>query len=217
MKISAKLSVLSVIIGMTMLVHSPLYANDAVKIYKYSLSDGADICFKKIKEKLGEETKVSTISSFFASGSEIDPRSANRPQGVMTTCTVSYQNPENSKRLLSMSMDTRTGEFKKPLQVEIRVSGDSSKFDLNNYLIALDKVNLSPLPAFMESQEKNLSAHYSKFAWTGVRLSSPGTFSNKHQLRVDVAGRLAVNDIKESGYAEFSVDGKKVIKNRLIK
>ncbi|WP_411703726.1 hypothetical protein [Edaphovirga cremea] len=215
MKKSVKLSALSITLGMAMLTHFPLYANGTD--YKYSLTDGIDICFKKVKEKLGDEAKVSTIRASFASGGDIDPRSANRPQGVMTTCTVTYQNPEDPKKLLSMRMDTRSGEFKKPALVEIRVMGDASKFNVNDYLISLDKVVLTPLTAFMTSQEKNLSEHYSKFAWTGVSLSAPGTFSNVHHLRIDVEGRLAVNDIKESGYADISVDGKKVNKNRLIK
>ncbi|OWF76243.1 hypothetical protein B4903_17590 [Yersinia frederiksenii] len=215
MRVSTKFNMLSAIAGITIFLHSPLYAADIVRNYKYSLSDGIDICFKKVKEKLGGETKVSTLSTFFSSGGEI--KSRNEPQGAMTTCSVSYLNPENANRLLSMRMDTRTGEFQSPRQVEIRVSGDSAKFNLNNYLIPLDKIDMSSLPAFMASQEKKLSERYSTFAWTGVRLTSPGTFSNKHQLRVDVGGRLAVNDILDTGYAELSVDGKTVNKNRLVK
>ncbi|CNI35559.1 Uncharacterised protein [Yersinia frederiksenii] len=217
MRVFTKLNILSTIAGTTIFFHSPLYATDTVKNYKYSLSDGIDICLKKVKEKLGDETKVSTLSTFFSSGGEIKSRSTKEPRGAMTTCSVSYLNPENANRLLNMRMDTRTGEFQSPRQVEIRVSGDSSKFNLNNYLISLDKIDMSSLPAFMASQEKKLSEHYSTFAWTGVRLTSPGTFSNKHQLRVDVGGRLAVNDILDTGYAELSVDGKTVNKNRLVK
>lgn len=64
MKKSVKLSALSITLAMTMLMHSPLYANDTVGNYKYSLLDGIDICFKKVKEKLGDEAKVSTIRGF---------------------------------------------------------------------------------------------------------------------------------------------------------
>ncbi len=214
---SAKLSRLSIALGMTMLLHFPLYANDAVENYKYSLRDGIDICFNKVKEKLGDKAKVSTIRASFASGGEIDPRKAGRPQGMMTNCTVSYQNPEDPRKLLNMRMDSKTGEFNKPRLVEIKVMGDPSKFDINDYLISLDRIDLSPLPAFMASQEKKLSEYYSKFAWTGVSLSAPGTFSKVHHLRVDVEGRLAVNDIKDSGYAGLSIDSKVINNNRLTK
>jgi hypothetical protein len=53
----------------------------------------------------------------------------------------------------------------------------------------------------MEAQKERLSGVYSKYTWTAVRLSSPDGFSDKHTLRLDVAGRLATNDIKENGYA----------------
>lgn len=212
-----KLSTLSITLGVTILMHAPLYANDKIDNYKYSLSDGIDICFKQVKEKLGYEAKISTIRASFAPGGEIDPRNINKPQGAMTTCTVTYQNPADPKKLLSMHMETRSGEFQKPRQVEIRVTDNPSKFNLDDYLISFDKIDLSSLPAFMTSQEKSLSEYYAKFAWSGVSLSAPGAFSREHLLRIDVEGRLAVNDIKSSGYASLSVDGKKVAKNRLIK
>jgi hypothetical protein len=80
----------------------------------------------------------------------------------------------------------------------------------------LAQVNAAALSSIMESQKERLSGVYSKYAWSGVRLSSPGAFSDTHTLRLDVSGRLASNDIKEDGYASISADGKTITTNNLL-
>ncbi|WP_154675983.1 hypothetical protein [Entomohabitans teleogrylli] len=184
--------------------------------YKYSLSDGPDICFQKVKEKLGATATVYSIRSSFAPGEKITS-DTQYPDGAMTTCSVSYPNPDDPRKLLSMWLDNKTGEFQKPREVEIRVSGDASRFRLEDYLISLEKVDLSHLETFMAEQETALGKRFSVWAWKGVRLEEPGVFNNVHRLDIGVEGRLASNDIKDSGYATLSVDSKKVIKNRLMK
>ena len=44
----------------------------------------------------------------------------------------------------------------------------------------------------------------------------PGAFSDEHTLRLDLEGRIAANDIKNSGYASVSVDGTTVVRNHLL-
>ncbi|RZF65178.1 hypothetical protein EWE75_07360 [Sphingomonas populi] len=187
---------------------------DAPKTAAPTLAQGPDVCFRAIAKQLGADVKVSEINSFFSPGSKIDA-SDDEPEGELTTCSVKYQNPEDPRKLLSISMDTHTGTFGKPAPVEISVSGgDASKFKLEDILIPLSTVNAAGLTSIMESQKAKLSSVYSHYAWSGVRLLSP-RFSDVHTLRVDVDGRLASNDIKENGYLSILTDGKTVKINRL--
>ncbi len=49
-----------------------------------------------------------------------------------------------------------------------------------------------------------------------MRLSGPDAFSRTHTLRLDLDGRLAANDIRESGYASVSLDGRRITANHLM-
>ncbi|MET0246345.1 MAG: hypothetical protein ABW182_06310 [Sphingomonas sp.] len=181
-----------------------------------NLSEGPDVCFRAIAKHLGADVKVSEINSFFSSGSEIDSTD-DEPLGQLTVCSVQYQNPSDPRKLLSSSLDLATGTFDTPKPVEITVmGGDASKFNLEDHLIPLSKVNAAGLKAVMDAQKPKLDGVYSRYAWSGVRLSSPDSFSNTHTLRLDVDGRLKSNDIKESGYASVSTDGTTVTKNFLL-
>ena len=180
-----------------------------------TLSQGPDVCFKAIAKHLGADTKVSEITSFFASGSDVDPRDT-KPAGELKTCTVQYQNPADPRKLLSTSLDLRTGNFSEPSPVEISVmGGNAAEFRLEDHLIPLSSINAAALTGVMDAQKERLSGVFSKYAWSGVRLSSPGPFSDKHTLRLDIEGRLAANDIKESGYASVTLDGQKIVTDHL--
>jgi hypothetical protein len=186
------------------------------KVAAPTLAQGPDVCFKAIARHIGANTKVSEITSFFSSGAEIDP-SSTEPQGQLTTCSVQYQNPDDPRKLLGTRLDIATGQFDKSAPVEISVTGgNASEFKLDDYLIPLSQLNPAALTAIMDSQKARLSGVYGKYAWTGVRLSSPDAFSQTHTLRLDVEGRLASNDIKESGYASITPDGKKITTNYLL-
>ena len=180
-----------------------------------NLSDGPAACFEAIAEHLGADTKVSEITSFYSAGSEIDP-GASRPQGEMTTCTVEYQDPEDPRKLVGTRMDMRSGEFQAPQRLEITVMGNPADFKLEDHLIPLSQVDAAALTGIMDAQKAALGGVYTPYAWTGVRLSAPDAFSDVHTLRLDVEGRLASNDIKSSGYASVSVDGKKITSNHLL-
>lgn len=180
-----------------------------------TLAQGPDVCFRAIAKHLGPDAKVSEITSFFSAGSEIDS-SDDEPQGQLTTCTVEYQNPEDPRKLLATRMDVDTGSFSPAAPVEIRVSGNAAEFKLDDYIMPIGQIDAAALAGVMEEQKARLSGVYSKYAWTGVRLSAPGPFSDKHTLRLDITGRLASNDIKESGYASVTTDGKKITTDHLM-
>ncbi|RIV77947.1 hypothetical protein [Pelagerythrobacter aerophilus] len=179
-----------------------------------TLADGPDVCFKAITKHLGADTKVSEITSFFSTGSEIDS-SDSRPQGQMTICTVEYQSPDDPRKLVSTRLDLASGEFSPPQPIEITVMGNAAEFNLEDYLVPLSQINASGLASVMEAQKSKLGDVYSRYAWLGVRLSAPDAFNDKHTLRLDVEGRLASNDIKESGYASVSLDGRTITADHL--
>ncbi|RZL28748.1 MAG: hypothetical protein EOP64_03475 [Sphingomonas sp.] len=189
--------------------------SDAPEVAALNISAGPDVCFRAIAKHLGPDAKVSEINSFFSSGKDIDS-SDDEPQGQLTVCSVQYQDPADPRKLLGTSMNVRTGKFASPSPVDITVSGgDASEFKLADYIIPLAQVNAAGLAPFMEAQKAAMSKIYSRFTWSGVRLMSPGAFSNVHVLRLDIDGRLAINDIKKTGYAEFAIDGKTLKENNL--
>jgi hypothetical protein len=180
-----------------------------------TLAQGPDVCFRAIEKHLGKDVKVSEITSFFSAGSDIDSNDSE-PQGTLTSCTVQYQNPEDPRKLLGTRMDVATGQFGAPEMIEISVAGgDAASFKLDEYLIPLSAVNAAGLTSTMEAQNARMSGLFGKYAWTGVRLAAPGPFSDTHTLRLDIAGRLASNDVKHSGYASVSLEGKSITKDHL--
>jgi hypothetical protein len=180
-----------------------------------TLADGPDVCFKAIANHLGADAKVMEITSFFSAGSEIDS-SDKEPQGQLTSCTVDYQDPSNPVKLIGTRMDVATGTFSAPHQIELNVSGDAANFKLDDYVVPLSQVDAAALAGQFEALKPQLEGVYSKYAWTGVRLSPPGAFSDVPTLRLDLQGRLAANDIKKGGYASVSLDGKTVVRNHLL-
>jgi hypothetical protein len=180
-----------------------------------TLASGPDVCFREIAKKFGSEVKVAEITSFFSPGEAIAGRSSE-PQGQMTSCSVSFQNPSDPRKLLSARFDTRTGRFGEPDPVEITVMGNAANFRLSDYVVPLSRVNAAALTGVMSAQENRLKSVYGDYAWSGVRLSGPDAFSRTHTLRLDLDGRLAANDIRESGYASVSLDGRRITANHLM-
>ena len=190
-------------------------ASGATRGRVFKLADGPDVCFRAVAAHLGADARISELTSFFSAGTEIDSGD-DEPAGTMTTCSVEYQNPDDPRKLLGTSMTMDSGTFSPPRPIEITVSGgDASAFKLDDYLIPLAKIDAARLKTVMDGQQQRLDKIYSRHAWTGVRLSSPGPFSDVHTLRLDLDGRLASNDIKEGGYASVSVDGSKIVTDHL--
>ena len=181
-----------------------------------TLAEGPDVCFRAVAKHLGADAKVAEVLSFFSSGKEIDG-DTDEPAGQATLCQVQYQDPNDPRKLLSTRVDFKTGQFIDPVPVEISVSsGDAASFKLDDILIPLSQVHPEKLSAVMAAQKLKLDGVFSRYAWSGVRLDNPGAFDDIHTLRLDVEGRLASNDIKESGYAALKVDGKTMVRNLLL-
>lgn len=180
-----------------------------------TLASGPDVCFREIAKAFGPNIKVAEITSFFSPGEAIKGPGAE-PRGEMTSCTVEFQNPADPRKLLSARYDSRTGAFGEPNPVEITVMGNAADFRLSDYVVPLSRVDAAALAGVMAAQDKRLKTVYGDYAWSGVRLSAPDAFSRTHTLRLDLDGRLAANDIRESGYASVSLDGKRVTRNFLM-
>lgn len=180
------------------------------------LASGPDVCFRRIADRFGADLKVAEITSFFSAGADISDRSA-MPRGQMTTCSVMFQDPDDPRKLKGAQYDFQSGQFGEPRPVEIRVIGmDPARFRVSDHVIPLAQVNAAALTGVMRAQDQRLRSVYGDYAWTGVRLEAPDAFSSTHTLRLDLEGRIAANDLKGSGYASVSTDGKRVTRNHLM-
>tara|TARA_A100001391_G_scaffold78331_1_gene50573 strand:+ start:33234 stop:33854 length:621 start_codon:yes stop_codon:yes gene_type:complete len=180
-----------------------------------SLSAGPDVCFNAVADQIGSDAKVSEITSMFSAGPDVDS-SASEPAGTMTVCTAYYQNPDDPRKLLSISYVPALGEFTDPADVEVSVSGDAADFNLEDYLVPLSEVKAGALSAVFDANEAQLADKYSAYAWTGVQLADPGTFNDEFALRIAYEGRLKSNDVKDDGYAMVALDGTTVTDNNLF-
>lgn len=180
---------------------------------------GPGACFDLVRENLGKQTKVNEIDSNFSTGKDIDPQLIDPEDtpaaGTLTHCSVKYQSPDDPKKLVQANLDIDTGTFSDPQPLEITVMGDAATFDLEDHLVALSQVDTDPVQGQMDQQQAKLDGVFSAHAWSGVSLTPPDAFSAVHLLRVDVAGRLASNDILDHGFLELSVDGATVVKDNL--
>jgi len=181
-----------------------------------SFDDGYDVCFKAAQAALGDDAMVSTIATLFSSGSDIDSMQSY-PRGTMTGCKVEYQDPDNPMAMLSMDYDNNEGGFGEARELEITViGGDASEFRVEDYVVRLGDVNIAAIGTMMEAKKADLDAAYSDYAWTGVRLDSPGVTSLDHALNITLTGRLASNNVKETGSARIGIDGTTVIRDGLL-
>jgi hypothetical protein len=190
---------------------------DALDTYKFSYADGVDICFKKIKEKLGEATMVNSIQSIFKV-KNTDAGQKSNP--FLYVCTVKYQDPQNPKQLLSLNMDTNTGEFKEPRPLELNIiGGDAEKFKLESILIPLKDVNTSTVQAKIDQNMSKLDARYTDYSVYFLDLADRGVLNTEqsHTLSLNIAGKFKTNGTKASIGMKLSIDGQQVISNDLDK
>lgn len=188
---------------------------DIASDYRYSLqADGPDICLRRVVETLGKETKVTSVKTFFGTGKALSSSPAFvTPKGVLKTCSVEYQDPQDGKKLLSLDMDAFSGEFKAPVPVKITVTGNADSFKLDDYLIPLDKVDASTIKTFLDGKTSWLDSYFSEHALSALTLNEPGPFNDKHVLSIRMDGLLTSNGINKYVTASFSMDGKRVIKD----
>jgi hypothetical protein len=189
----------------------------ALDTYKFSYADGVDICFKKVKEKLGETAMVNSIGSIFKV-KKTDGGQKSNP--FLYVCTVKYQDPKNPKQLLSLSMDTNTGEFKEPRPLELNIiGGDAEKFKLESILIPLKDVNTSTVQAKIDQNMSKLDARYTDYSVYFLDLADRGVLNTEqsHTLSLNIAGKFKTNGTKASIGIKLSTDGQQVISNDLDK
>lgn len=180
-----------------------------------NLAAGPDACFKAVAAEIGDDAKVSEITTMFSPGPEVDS-SASEPAGTVSVCSAYYQNPDDPRKLLSISYVPALGEFTDPAEVEISTRGDAADFNLEDFLIPLSDVKAAALTQVFEANADKLGERYSAYAWTGVDLVDPGQFSDEFALRITYEGRLKSNDVKDDGYAMVALDGKTVTEDKLF-
>lgn len=183
----------------------PATAGSAAAAAVPRFADAHDACFRAAAEQIGADAPVSEINSTFSADT-----------GELQLCTVDYQNPADPRKLVGQRLDLATGRFSDPYDIELSVSGDAASFRLDDYLLPLSQVDVAALPAVIEAQKPALDGVYGSYAWTSVRLMPPGAFSDTHTLRLDLDGRLAANDVRNSGYLSVSTDGGTVVANHLL-
>lgn len=174
-------------------------------------TDGPTVCIDAALAKLGPDAMINEIDSHFEVGDDIDPRLVQNGEppvpGDLSSCEAFYQDPSDPVTLLSIRMDVDTGEFGEPEPVEIRVSGDASEFDLNDYVMKASEVDTSAIQPTMDAQVPALDEAYSLWRWDLVNLEAPGRSSDMHTFNLHMEGRLAKNDIGEHGSISFTMDG----------
>lgn len=179
-----------------------------------SLAAGPDACFQAVAGEIGSDAKVSEITSMFSAGTQVDS-STSDAAGTMTICAAYYQNPDDPRKLLSITYVPALGDFTEPAEVEVEVSGDPADFNLEDYLIPLSQVNAAALSQVLEASDAKLAEKFSAYAWTGVQLMDPGSFNDEFTLRIEYEGRLKANDVKDEGYALVALDGTSVLESTL--
>ena len=183
----------------------PATAGSAAPASVPRFADAHDACFRAAAEQIGADAPVSEINSTFSADT-----------GELQLCTVDYQNPADPRKLVGQRLDLATGRFSDPYDIELSVSGDAASFRLDDYVLPLSQVDVAALPAVIEAQKPALDGVYGSYSWTSVRLMPPGAFSDTHTLRLDLDGRLAANDVRNSGYLSVSTDGGTVVANHLL-
>ena len=187
----------------------------AAMIAPLTVNDGIDVCFQKIRDKLGDDAKVGTIDTYFSSGREID-RGASAPRGELTVCTVEYQDPDDANAMVQRRYNTKTGTFSAPQKMEIiPIGGDPQDFRVDDFVVPLSEIDTAGLASFLAEQKDELSKAYSDYEVVHVQLVEPGFMKSEHELGVTVEGRLSANNIKDRGSARLGLDGSTVISNDL--
>lgn len=169
-----------------------------------AFDDGADVCFREVSALLPAETKVQEISSYFGE------------DGKLQVCTVDYQDPQDPRKLVGQRFDAHSGKFSEPYQIELSVSGNAADFRLEDYLVPLSQVDTSGLGATVEGLKPSLDEVYGSYRWVSVNLESPGPFNEVHTLRLNLEGRLAANDVRNTGSAWLALGGNEVVRNALL-
>lgn len=179
-----------------------------------NISEGPDICFKTAFEKIGSDAKIFDATAMFSPGEAIDA-SAMGEAGSVVTCQVSYQNPDDPRKLLAIQYaGAGAGIWQEEIPTELDVDGPAEDFTLDDVLIAQGDINAAAAVAQLENAVAELDAELSSYAITMLRVQRSRT-NGEPSIYVQMQGRLASNDLQQDGYIETSLDGSEVYLNQL--
>lgn len=179
----------------------------AATLTKYSLSDGPLICLRKLKEKLGANAEVSYIfTRFFTEAGMSDSTRTDGPPGGLDVCTANYRSQTEPKKLFKIEMDSSTGEFLDPEPIHITVIGDAEKFQLDEILFPIAKVNIDAIEKGIKTREAQLAEKYSKSQFTTLFIKREAGYAVTTTAMI--AGLLKSNDIAKDTLIDFMLDGR---------
>jgi hypothetical protein len=186
----------------------------ALSTRKFSYADGIDICFKQVRQKIGDAAMVNSIESIFE---ETDGNGTKNSNPALVVCSVKYQDPNNPKQLLSQAMNPNTGEFKAPRPLELRILNNAEDFKLESILVPIQTVNPLAAAEQMNRYKPQLDAKLTDYTVHYLELTDGGPLGTEHQLSLNIVGKFKSNDTKASIMMEFSPDGKTLLRNGLDK
>jgi hypothetical protein len=186
---------------------------DTPRPYKYSLKDGMGVCFHKVQDHFGKTLQVTEVNGLFEiplklSSSSVKMEVPEEKIQGLRACNVQYQDPENPKKLVEVSMDPYTGEFRTPRPVQIHItSGRAEDFRLADHLINLNKVQLGSIEKQVAAKKASIEKVFSEHQISSFSLKQ-SPFNGKFEVTVSVAGIFKSNDLTDTESIEFTPEGK---------
>jgi hypothetical protein len=185
---------------------------EALSRYKFSYADGIDICYKQIRQKLGDQAMINAIESIF---DDTDNNGTKRSSPALSVCTVQYQDPSNPKQLLSQAMNTNTGKFEAARPMELRILNNPEAFKLESILLPIQSINPLAVAEQIERDKSKLDDKLTDYTVHYLSLNDGGPLGGNHQLSLNIVGKFKANETKASIMMQFSPDGKTLLSSDL--